>query len=738
MLFALVFMPGIAALAILLCGRFFNKTGVIAIALSGLAIALFCYVTLIFDFLIYGNYSKIILSPILNNVSLTITYVICYDYLSLILLAVVLIISLLVHIYSISYMFHDPHFTRFFGYLLLFTFFMLLLLVASDMYVFFIGWEGVGLCSYLLISFWFTRTQANISALKAFFLNRIGDCFFLVGLTLVISICKTVNYQLIIIITFILNNFTLKFGGYSLSIIFFFGLCLFIGACSKSAQIFLHTWLPDAMEGPTPVSALIHAATMVAAGIFLIIKLSFLILNNELLKTVIIFIGGLTVIFAATSGYFQNDIKKIIAYSTCSQLGYMAVAAGMGLFSTSMFHLTTHAFFKALLFLVSGAIIHSMADVQDIRRFGGLILLMPLTYVFLFIGSISLIGIPFTSGYYSKDLIIEFFFNCKKSGVNQLVLNFLLLGVFFTVLYSSKVIYITFFLSPRINYNQFVKISENHPLLLFVLGVLAFFGLIVGKLINSYFSFFSLELWVNSISLLPLAYLVQSDFIAYYNRHLITYLTCFAVFVLFFLLSLITSKITKFLPVVGHNTIAFKSYYFFSKKWYFDNIYNFFFSYNVLQVSYFFLLRNLEFGFFEATLPYFLNFSFSKLSKIVNDFNTSLFWNYINYLIFGIITIMFFSFSFYYLLKISIILILLLSIFDLFFDKLITNEKKKMISIFFNRRQLLVQRNIWRFMFLCVYYFSFLISTLCAYIVIVYVILYYIKYGEILPSWLIF
>lgn len=341
------------------------------------------------------------------------------------MLLTVYLVSMLVHIYSVEYMAGDPHFPRFMGYLSFFTFFMIILITAGNVLQLFVGWEGVGLCSYLLVSFWFTRTQAVLSSLKAFLVNRVGDIFFIVGLGLLFILTKSFDYSsiflllknqkesLMILINPTHSKFTipqmveLPFYGKT-SILNVTALCLFIGAMSKSAQIFLHTWLPDAMEGPTPVSALIHAATMVAAGVFLVLRFSFLFDMVPSILQIVAIIGSLTCFAAATIGLFQNDIKKIIAYSTCSQLGYMFFIAGLSFYNVSFFHLCSHAFFKALLFLCAGSVIHSLRDCQDIRMMGSLVNKVPVTYICFIIGSLALSGLPFLSGFYSKEAILEF------------------------------------------------------------------------------------------------------------------------------------------------------------------------------------------------------------------------------------------------------------------------------------------------------------------------------------------
>jgi proton-translocating NADH-quinone oxidoreductase chain L len=314
-------------------------------------------------------------------------------------------ISFFVHLYSIGYMSHDPHICRFMSFLSLFTFFMLMLVTADNFVQMFISWEGVGLCSYLLINFWFTRVLANKAALKAMIMNRIADVFFVLGIIFIILTFKTSDYLVVFnLIDFVKGDFIifLNYKINKLTLICFF---LFIGGVGKSAQLGLHTWLPDAMEGPTPVSSLLHAATMVTAGVFLLLRASPIFEYAPFILTFVLIIGGFTTFFSAIIGVFQYDIKKIIAYSTCSQLGYMFFSCGLSNYQVAIFHLFNHAFFKALLFLSAGSIIHAMFDEQDMRRMGGLLNFLPFTYFAIFIGSLAIMGFPFLTGFYSKDLV---------------------------------------------------------------------------------------------------------------------------------------------------------------------------------------------------------------------------------------------------------------------------------------------------------------------------------------------
>ncbi len=389
--------------------------------------------------------------------ALDVSWALRIDRLTLVMLVVVNTVSSLVHIYSIGYMHHDESRSRFFAYLSLFTFAMLTLVTADNLVQMFFGWEGVGLASYLLIGFWYKKPSANAAAMKAFVVNRVGDFGFLLGIFGLFVVFGSVSFETIFAGARQLGESlageaagngeaVLHFAGYSLGAagaMTAICLLLFMGAMGKSAQIGLHTWLPDAMEGPTPVSALIHAATMVTAGVFMLARMSPVFELSHSALTFVTFIGATTAFFAATIGLVQNDIKRVIAYSTCSQLGYMFVALGVGAYGAAVFHLFTHAFFKALLFLGAGSVIHAVSDEQDMRRMGGLRRHIPMTYWMMIVGTLALTGFPFTAGYYSKDAIIESAF----VGENAFAMYGYIMTVIAALLtsfYSWRLIFMTF------------------------------------------------------------------------------------------------------------------------------------------------------------------------------------------------------------------------------------------------------------------------------------------------------
>ena len=404
---AIVFLPLIGAFLSGLFGRQLGPkwapitTCVLMVACCVLAWIVF------FDITVAGNVREVQLFTWIDSGAFEVDWALYFDQVTAVMLVVVTTVSMVVHIYSIGYMEHDPHRQRFFAYLSLFTFSMLMLVTADNFVQLFFGWEGVGLCSYLLIGFWYKRPSANAAAIKAFVVNRVGDFGFALGIMGVFLVYNAVSFDAVFNATPDVAGSTFTFLNWEVDTLTTLCLLLFVGAMGKSAQVPLHTWLPDAMEGPTPVSALIHAATMVTAGVFMVVRLSPMFEYAPYALMFVCFIGATTAFFAATIGIAQNDIKRVIAYSTCSQLGYMFFACGVGAYAAALFHLAMHACFKALLFLGSGQVIHAMHDEQDMRRMGGLWRKIPITYTYMWIGSLALAGIPFFAGYFSKDLIIE-------------------------------------------------------------------------------------------------------------------------------------------------------------------------------------------------------------------------------------------------------------------------------------------------------------------------------------------
>src|SRR6202790_5555670 len=444
---AIVFLPILGSVIAGLFGRAIGARGaeIVTTGLLFVSAVLSCYA--LYDVAFLGHSYIAPIATWIVSGNFAVDWTVRIDTITAVMLVVVTGVSSLVHLYSIGYMEEDPHPARFFSFLSLFTFAMLMLVTANNFLQLFFGWEGVGLASYLLIGFWYTRPSANAAAIKAFIVNRVGDFGFALGIFGVYAVFKTLDFDAVFAAAPAMAGKSMIFAGHSVDIMTTLCLLLFVGAMGKSAQLGLHTWLPDAMEGPTPVSALIHAATMVTAGVFLVCRCSPMFQLAPNAAAFVTFIGATTAFFAASVGLFQNDIKRVIAYSTCSQLGYMFAAAGVSAYNASMFHLFTHAFFKALLFLGAGSVIHAMHHEQDMRKMGGLAGRLPITWTMMLIGNLALTGFPLTAGYYSKDAIIE----AAYAGHNPFAAYAFLMTVvaaLLTSFYSWRLIFKTFHGTP--------------------------------------------------------------------------------------------------------------------------------------------------------------------------------------------------------------------------------------------------------------------------------------------------
>lgn len=440
---AIVFLPLVGFLIAGLFGRILGARPSELITTGLLMVAAVLSWVAFFSVAYGDGATRVQIAPWMVSGDLVVDWAFRIDTLTAVMLIVVNTVSALVHLYSIGYMHEDPHRPRFFAYLSLFTFAMLMLVTADNLVQMFFGWEGVGLASYLLIGFWYQKDSANAAAMKAFIVNRVGDFGFLLGIFTLFVLFNSVNFDQIFPRVAELANNRFMFLGIEWHALTIASLLLFMGAMGKSAQFLLHTWLPDAMEGPTPVSALIHAATMVTAGVFMVARLSPVFEYAPAALTVVTVIGGITAFFAATVGLVQNDIKRVIAYSTCSQLGYMFVALGVGAYSVGVFHLFTHAFFKALLFLGAGSVIHAMHHEQDMRHMGALRRYIPFTTAMMAIGTLALTGFPFTAGYYSKDAVIEAAYAARSSAGSFAFLA-TVIAAFMTSFYSWRLFFMTF------------------------------------------------------------------------------------------------------------------------------------------------------------------------------------------------------------------------------------------------------------------------------------------------------
>tara|TARA_B100001123_G_scaffold430364_1_gene550197 strand:+ start:239 stop:2146 length:1908 start_codon:yes stop_codon:yes gene_type:complete len=576
--YAIIFLPLLSAIIAGFFSRFIGDKNCqiltsILVAISGL-LSIF-----IFYEVLTQNYSsnKLIFNWISSG-NFHVNWSISIDPLTSVMLVVVSVISSIIHFYSIGYMKHDPHKPRFMAYLSLFTFAMLTLVTADNFLQLFFGWEGVGLCSYLLIGFWYKKPSANAAAIKAFIVNRVGDFGFAIAIFLIFFSYGTLNYNEVFQMTPELIQKQIIFLGIEFNLITLICLLLFVGSMGKSAQILLHTWLPDAMEGPTPVSALIHAATMVTAGVFLVVKCSPIFEYSQFALNVVAIVGMMTALFAATVALVQNDIKKIVAYSTCSQLGYMFFAAGVGAYHVATFHLFTHAFFKALLFLGSGCVIHSFKDEQDIQLMGGVWKKIPYTYTLMLIGTLALTGFPFLSGYYSKDAIIEFAF-LKGSTVGYYATTIGIFTALLTSIYSWRLIFKTFHGKYNNKKNNLSSIHESSLSMLIPSCLLAVGAIITGALFKDLFIGTDSNFWNNSILFLQS---IEHKHLPSWLLYSTPTLVVLAIPISYYLF-IENEKILK--NFILNNQ---KIYNFFVNKWYFDELYNLIFIEPIKKIGLFF------------------------------------------------------------------------------------------------------------------------------------------------------
>lgn len=561
--------------------------------------------------------------------SLNIYWGFYFDSLTVSMLIPVLIVSSLVHVYSIGYMSHDPHNQRFFSYLSLFTFMMIILVTGNNFLLMFVGWEGVGICSYLLVSFWFTRIAANQSSMSAFLTNRVGDCFLTIGMFAMLWSFGNVDYYTIFSLT----------PYYSENVIILVGICLLIGAMAKSSQVGLHVWLPMAMEGPTPVSALIHAATMVTAGVYLLMRASPLIEYSSTILILCLWVGAITTVFSSLVGLFQQDIKKVIAYSTMSQLGMMVIAVGLSSYNIALFHLVNHAFYKGLLFLGAGAVIHAVSDNQDFRKYGGLIYYLPLTYSVMLIASLSLVAIPFMTGFYSKDFILESTFG--QFHISSIIVYFIaIIGAMFTTLYSVKVLYLTFLSNPNgplVNYKQAAPHDgEGDIFMSMPLIILAVFSIFFGYLTKDIFiglasGFFS----DNSLFIHPLhETILDTEF---------AIPTLFKLLPLFLTisLSLISLLFTEFYPKLlvrfKLSNFGYNIFSFFNQRFLVELFYNKYISGIILKLGGQ-TTKDMDKGLVELIGPYGIQRNLTYLSVSINNLTTGVVTSYALYILIGLIS----------------------------------------------------------------------------------------------------
>ena len=588
MLIAAVFLPLLGAFIAGFFGRIIGDRPSQIVTCMGVGLAAVCAIFSFYNVALEGHDQVVNLMTFLSSGTFEAQWALRFDTLSAVMVMTVTTVSTLIHVYACGYMSHDDSQPRFMAYLSLFTFAMLMLVTADNLVQLFFGWEGVGLVSYLLIGFWFKKPTANAAAIKAFIVNRVGDFGFLLGIFAVYFLFDAVSFDVI-------------FGaveGKAAAEVTFFGihahaltitcLLLFIGAMGKSAQLFLHTWLPDAMEGPTPVSALIHAATMVTAGVFLVARMSPLFEYAPTALAVVTVIGASTAFFAATIGCVQNDIKRIIAFSTCSQLGYMFFACGVSAYQAGVFHLTTHAWFKALLFLGAGSVIHAMSNEQDIRKMGGIWRLIPVTFAVMVIGNLAITGIPFFAGYYSKDMVLEAA-HAANTWVGNYAFTLGITAAFLTSFYSWRLIFLTFFGKPRADHHTMDHIHESPPIMTVPLGLLALGAIFAGMIGYEHFvGEGRLEFWRDSILVLS-----SHDSIEAVHHHHPSFLIKYLPLIVSLAgLGLAYLMYIRRPELPARLAAAFPGVYqFLLNKWYFDELYDFLFVKNAFRLGRFFWKR---------------------------------------------------------------------------------------------------------------------------------------------------
>ena len=594
----ILFIPLLSAIISGLFGKKIGTKGAGLITSSCIIISLIISCYIFYETCLKSSFIYIKLWKWFDSELLTTYFGLQFDGLTSIMLLVITCVSALVHIYSTGYMAGDPHIPRFMSYLSLFTFLMIVLVTSNNYVQLFIGWEGVGLCSYLLINFWLTRIQANKAAMKAMFVNRVGDIGLVLAMLMILKEFGALEFTTIssLLVTPTINK-------ENITIIC---LLLFWGAVGKSAQLGLHTWLPDAMEGPTPVSALIHAATMVTAGVFLIIRSGSLFEVSPFALTIVTILGALTAFFAATTGALQNDLKKVIAYSTCSQLGYMVMVCGISNYLTSLFHLMNHAFFKALLFLSAGSIIHAVKDEQDMRKMGGLIKSIPLTYIMILIGSLSLMGFPYLTGFYSKDLILELIYDKYYIAFAYWLGSF---SALLTAFYSIRLIYMTFITNTNAKKENYLKVHESSINIMIPLLLLAFGSIFVGYLAKEIvLSTIIPPIVSNIVKLIPLFFSLFGAIFAFlvYN-------------------SSIASKIWN--PYYDQN-LYHKIYTFFNSAWQFNYIINHFLILNIWRFGHFITYRVIDRGLLEILGPRGISKILIKLTQNISNLQSGMVFNY--------------------------------------------------------------------------------------------------------------
>ena len=631
MYLSILALPMLGAMGAGLLGRKVGVTGAHLITTGSLMTTTFLALVAFYEVGLCGSPVSIQTFDWIDSEFMLVNWGFLFDSLTVSMLIPVLVVSSLVHLYSISYMAEDPHNQRFFSYLSMFTFFMLVLVAGDNYLIMFVGWEGIGISSFLLINFWYTRIQANKSGIKALTVNRVGDMFLSVGFFAIFWVFGNVDYATVFSVAPFINE----------TAITIIGLLLLLGAMAKSANLGLHTWLPDAMEGPTPVSALIHAATLVTAGVYLMLRSSPVIEYGPTTLIVITWVGALTAFVAATTGLLQNDLKRVIAYSTMSQMGYLFMACGLSQYNVALFHLVNHAFFKALLFLAAGAVIHAMADQQDLRRLGGLVNFLPFTYTAILIGSLSLMAFPFLTGFYSKDLILEVALGQYELSGN--VAYWLgTISAVFTAFYSLRLVSLTFFTVPNAPKGDYLHTHEAPTIIVIPLVILSIMSIAFGYVAKDLFvgvgsDFLSGALFQhpNHVSLieaefgLPTFFKLLPAIGSFFGAGLALYLY---------------HVVPQFTINLTDSAFGAALYRFFNGKWLFDVVYNKYIINGGLQLG-FVISKVIDRGVIELFGPYGFSTVFTNSGRSISQYDTGVITSYALYIILGLISVIFLLFA---------------------------------------------------------------------------------------------
>ena len=631
MYISILTLPLLGSIVSGLLGRKLGVTGAHIITCTCLILSSILATVAFYEVGVCGSPASIYLLNWVDSELMSISWEFLFDQLTVSMFIPVLYISSLIHIFSTNYMAEDPHNQRFFSYLSLFTFFMLLLVSGANYFVMFVGWEGIGVVSYLLINFWFTRLQANKAAILALTMNRVGDMGLSIGLFALFSIFGSIDYATVFSIAPYMNE----------TAITIIGLLLLTGAMAKSAQIPLHSWLPGSMEGPTPVSALIHAATLVTAGLYLLVRSSPLLEYSSTALLIITLVGASTAFFAATCGLVQNDLKRIIAFSTISQLGYMVMAVGLSQYNVALMHVVNHAFFKALLFLGAGAVIHSFADQQDVRRLGGLIKFLPFTYTAMLVGSLSLLATPWLTGFYSKDLIIELAYaQYSFSGTFAYILGSLTAGL--TAFYSFRLISLVFLTVPNGPKISYLNSHEASLAVIIPLFVLALFSIFFGFVFSDLFVGVGTDFFGNSIFIHPNNIsIIEAEFSI---NPIIKLLPA----ILSLLGALTAIYLYHFNPhfviEITETSLGRKIYTFLNGKYLFDVVYNNYIIGVGLKLGYTFS-KVLDRGVIELVGPYGLANTFTNTGVNISKLDTGVVTTYSLYITLGLLSLLFLVFA---------------------------------------------------------------------------------------------